>query len=339
MDNEQKIKILLAEDDFSQRMLVRMTLEGEGYEVIEAENGMEALVRLEEHSENMDLRMLVTDLSMPEMDGFELIKTVRSQDLHYTYIIVLTGQDNDESLVKALSLGADDFLTKPVRLEELKLRLQGGLRLLRLESQEELIFSMAKMAEYRSDETGYHLERVRHYTRLLARDLAANEPKFGLTIQMADELSRVSPLHDIGKVAIADNILHKPGKLSHDEFEIMKSHARIGGDLLQDIYKKTGSPYLKLGYEIALFHHEKYNGKGYPMGLHGDDIPVGARIMTLADIYDAMTSKRCYKDAFPHDKVKKIILQERGEHLDPRVVDSFIRQEELFLAIKERYRD
>ena len=334
-----KNKILIAEDDPAQRMLLKMTLEGEGYEVHEAGNGVEALARLDEHSEYLNLRLLITDLSMPETDGFELIRTIREKEVHYTYIIVLTSNDDDESLVKALSLGADDFLTKPVKPEELKLRLLGGLRLLRLESQEELIFSMAKMAEYRSDETGYHLERVQRYTQLLARDLVDNAPEFNLTIQLADEIARVSFLHDIGKVAIADNILHKPGRLTDEEFEIMKSYARIGGDLLQDIYKKTGSSYLKLAYEIALCHHEKFNGKGYPQGLKGDKIPAAARIMTLADIYDAMTSKRCYKDAFSHEKVKKIILEEKGEHLDPQVVDAFLRQEDIMLTIRERFQD
>lgn len=339
MSNGQKNKILIAEDDLAQRMLLRMTLEGEGYEVIEAENGLEALARLDEHSEYLNLRLLITDLSMPEMNGFGLIRTIRDREVHYTYIIVLTSNDDEGSLVKALSLGADDFLTKPVKPEELKLRLQGGLRLLRLESQEELIFSMAKMAEYRSDETGYHLERVQHYTRLLAKDLVDNAPEFGLTIQLADEIARVSPLHDIGKIAITDNILHKPGRLTSEEFEIMKTHAQIGGDLLHDIFNKTGSSYMKLAYEIALCHHEKYNGKGYPVGLEGDEIPVAARIMALADIYDAMSSKRCYKEGFSHEKIKKIILEEKGEHLDPRVVDAFLRQEDLVLTIREKYQD
>jgi len=333
----EKTKILLVEDDLSQRLLLRMTLEKMGYEVVEAENGVQAIVQLEAHSERLDMRIMITDLSMPEMDGFELIKTIRAQEVHYTYIIVLTSQNDNVSLMKALSLGADDFLVKPVQPEELKLRLQGCQRLLRLESQEELIFSLANMAEYRSHETGHHLKRVQHYTRILAKDLAANVPEFSLSIQLADEIARVSPLHDIGKIAISDNILHKPGKLTAQEFEIMKTHAQVGGNLLYDIFKKTGSPYLKIAYEIAFYHHEKYNGLGYPEGLRGDDIPVPARIMALADVYDALCTNRCYKDAFPYEKVRKIILEEKGEHFDPRVVESFLRQEELFLEIKEKY--
>ena len=337
MRKREKIKILLVEDDISQRMLLRMTLENIGYEVLEAENGIQAIAQLEAHSEQLDMRIMITDLSMPEMNGFELIKTIRDQEVHYTYIIVLTSQNDNDSLIKALSLGADDFLTKPVQPEELKLRLQGCLRLLRLESQEELIFSMANMAEYRSNETGHHLKRVQHYTRILARDLAANVPEFDLSIQLADEIARVSPLHDIGKIAIADNILHKPGKLTDEEFEIMKTHARIGGNLLYDIYKKTRSPYLKLAYEIALYHHEKYNGAGYPEGLKGNDIPIAARIMALADVYDALGSHRCYKDAFPYEKVKRIIVEEKGEHFDPHVVESFLRREKRFLEVKKEY--
>ena len=211
-------------------------------------------------------------------------------------------------MVKALSLGADDYLAKPVMPEELRLRLESGIRLLRLEIQEDLILSMAKLAEYRSDETGYHLERVQHFTRTLARDLAQKHPQLGISGQMAEEFARVSPLHDIG-----------------------------GGQLLKDIHSKSGSLYLKIGYEVAMYHHEKYNGKGYPEGLKGEDIPVAARIVALADMYDAMTSERCYKQAFSHEKAKQIIIAERGEHLDPKMVDSFLAQEEVWLAIFARF--
>ena len=165
----------------------------------------------------------------------------------------------------------------------------------------------------------------------------ANCRELSLTVPFADEIALVTPLHDIGKVAIPDNILHKPGSLAADEFEVMKTHAVIGGKMLLDIYSRTGSHYLKTASDVAMFHHEKYNGKGYPQGLAGEEIPICARIMALADIYDAMTSVRCYKDAYPHAKVREVILEERGEHLDPVVVDSFLRQENEWLTIKDRY--
>ncbi len=327
-------QVLLVDDDAAQRMLLQITLQREGYTILEAANGREAL---EVYEQNPDLRLIITDLSMPEMDGFALIQAIREQQLRYTYLIVLTSAGDKQSLVKALSMGADDFLNKPAMPEELKLRTSSGFRLLQLEGIEELIFSMAKLSEYRSEETGCHLERVQHYTRLLARDLAENCPEMGITPPLAEEIARVSPLHDIGKVAIADAILHKPGRLTAAEYDEIKTHAVIGGELLQEIYKKTGSHTMKAAYEIAAYHHEHFNGAGYPEGLKGDDIPASARIMALADIYDALTSERSYKKALSHEAAKELILVERGKQLDPMVIDAFLRQENVWQTIRERF--
>ncbi len=337
MDISQTMsKVIVIDDDMSQRMILRMSLELDGYSVVEAENGFEAMEIL---STDPDIRLMLTDLAMPKMDGYELIKTVREKELRYTYIIVLTSMEDRESLLKALAVGADDYLTKPVFPDELKLRLRGGTRLLKLESQEELIFSMAKLAESRSHETGYHLERVQHYTRILAKELSKNCPELNLSLSTADEFARVSTLHDIGKVAIPDEILHKPGQLTSEELDIMRKHAGTGGRLLIEIFQKTGSPYLWFAYEIAMFHHEKWDGTGYPNGYSGEDIPLSARIMSLADVYDALTSDRCYKHAFPHDKARSIIMYERGKHFDPRVVDAFLRQERQCLSVKHKFQD
>lgn len=329
-------KVLVTDDDMVQRLIVRKSLEEEGYQVIEAEDGAKALSIL---SEEPDIRLLLTDLAMPNMDGYELIRVARKKELRYIYIIVLTSMDNRQSLVRALSDGADDYLIKPVYPPELKLRLRGGQRLLKLESQEELIFSMAKLSEYRSEETGYHLERVYHYTRLLARDVCKRHPEFGISLGLADEIARVSPLHDLGKVAIPDNILHKPGKLTAEEFEIMKTHTTIGANLIKEIYDKTGSTYLWLAYEIAMNHHERWNGLGYPGALKAEQIPISALIMSIADVYDALTSHRSYKKAFSHDTAKKMILEEKGKHFCPSVVDAFLRQEDAWVAVKERFKD
>ncbi|MEE4242112.1 MAG: HD domain-containing phosphohydrolase [Desulfopila sp.] len=329
-------KILVVDDDPSQRLLLKMCLQKDNYSVTEAAHGAEAYTLLEK---DPDIRLVVTDLDMPVMNGFDLIAKVRDSDLRYRYIIVLTSAEDKGSLLRALSSGADDYISKPVQPDEIRLRVEGGIRLLRLEIQEELIMSMAKLAEYRSDETGYHLERVQYYTRTLGRDLCEKHPELKITQQLAEEFSRVSPLHDIGKVAIPDSILHKPGKLSGEEFNIMKNHATIGGQLLKDIFTKTGSLYLKIAYQAAMYHHEKYNGKGYPTGLKGENIPVVARVVALADMYDAMTSERCYKKAFSHKAAKKIIVEERGEHLDPKMVDSFLAREKEWLSIRERFKD
>ena len=327
-------RILLVEDEITQRRLLRAKLEKEGYAVLEAENGEEGLHLC---LDNPDIRLVITDLMMPVMDGFGFIEGVRRRETHYTYIIVLTALDDKQSIVRALSLGADDYLSKPVFQDELNLRLAGGLRLLRLEGHEELIFSLTKLAAYRSGETGAHLHRVREYCLILGMDLLLNEPEAGLSRSTVEEIAKVCPLHDIGKVGIPDSILHKPAKLTAQEFELMKTHAEIGGRLLQEVYEQTGSFYLQLAYEIAMYHHERWNGTGYPAGLKGGAIPLAARMMALADVFDALVSRRSYKEPMVYKEVKEIILAGRGEHFDPAVVDAFLRTEAQWLAVVDRY--
>lgn len=329
-------KILIVEDDASQRLFFKMALETYNYEIFEAENGKEAYKIL---SQNTDIRLVLTDIKMPEMDGFELIQKIREEERRYTYILVASAAGDKESILKALDLGANDFLSKPVVPKELQLRLEGASRLLRLESQDEFILSMAKMAEYRSNETGYHLERVKAYTKILADDLAEKKPEICVSGQFAEEIARVSPLHDIGKVAIPDKILHKHAALTVDEFEVMKSHTSLGGELLLELYEKTGADYLKVAYDIAMFHHERYDGNGYPHGLQGKEIPMAARIMAVADVYDAMISVRCYKKSYKHDFVRSEIVGGKGRQFDPVVVDSFLGQQELWLTVATRYDD
>ncbi len=328
-------RILIVDDALDQRFLLKAVLQKECHDVIEAGNGAEAL---EICQNNSDIRIVVTDINMPVMDGYELIKVLRQQS-HYIYIIAITSGDGRESVIKALSAGADDFLSKPVVPEELNLRIRGGQRVISLESQDELIFSMAKLSDYRSLETGKHLERVRAYTYEIGMVMVAHNPGSKFTKQMAEEISKVSPLHDIGKVGIEDRILTKPGRLTYEEFEIMKTHSKIGGDLISDIYLKTGSPFLRLAFELTMYHHEKWDGTGYPAGLSGRGIPIAARIMALADVYDALTSKRVYKDAFDHEKAKRIIIEEKGSHFDPDLVDIFLAIEDRFLSLKQDLSD
>ncbi len=327
-------KVLVVEDEQTQRRLLQAKLEKEGYQVVLAADGQQGL---QAFLDDPEIRLVITDLSMPIMDGFGLIEALRSNESRYTYIIVLTGLEDKTSLVRALALGADDYLSKPVLQDELSLRLLGGRRLLRIEGQDEIIMAMVKMAGARSGETGAHLDRVRAYTLILARDMAATQPELDLNQNRAEDIARVSPLHDIGKVAITDLILHKPGRLTEDEMEQMKNHTVIGGTLLKDIYERTGSSYLLLAYQVAQYHHERWTGGGYPEGLTGEDIPLAARIVALADVFDALTTRRCYKDAFLYEKAKAIVLEERGRHFDPMVVDAYLRHEEEWLEVMNRY--
>ncbi len=327
--------VLVVEDEISQRMLLRNLLEEMNINVIEAANGREALEILKRKA---DISLVLTDLTMPELDGFELIKEIRAKELSYTYIIVITARRDRKALIKALSLGADDYVSKPVFPEELALRIKDGQRLQRLTSHEYLILSMAKLAEYRSPETGYHVERVRAYCQVLGLYLSENYQNL-ITNSMAQEVARLSVLHDIGKVTVPDHILHKPGPLTKQEFEIIKKHTVNGGKIIKELYNSQKLQYLKLAYEIVMYHHERYDGKGYPAKLKGEEIPLSARIVSLADVYDAITSKRCYKDAATHEKAKEIIVAEKGKQFDPKVVDAFLAIEDKFIEIAKKYKD
>ena len=328
-----KTKVLVVEDEKSQRRLLQIKLEKEGYQVTQAADGQ---LGLQAFLDDPEIRLVITDLSMPNMDGFELIEALRSHESRYTYIIVLTSHNDKASLIKALSLGADDYLSKPVSQSELSLRLVSGRRLLRIEGQDEIIMAMVTMAGARSGETGLHLDRVRAYTKILASDLATTSPELNLSLSQVEDIARVSPLHDIGKVAISDLILNKPGRLTEEEMKQMKCHTIIGGSLLKDIYTRVGSSYLHLAYQVAQYHHERWAGDGYPEGLTGKSIPLAARIVALADVFDALTTRRCYKDAFTYKKSKAIIIEDRGRHFDPMVVDAYLRNEEEWMHVMSR---
>ena len=325
--------VLVVDDAAFDRMLLEKKLSSWGYRVYTAENGQSGLDIVKSRSPEF----IITDLKMPVMDGMEFIRAVRRLDIHHTYIIVLSSSDGKASVVDALGAGADDYLTKPFHSDELHTRLQAGQRLLRLHSQDLLIFSMAKLADYRSKETGYHLERIQHFTEVLARQYMHDHG--GINVQFITLLHTLSSLHDIGKVAIPDAILNKPGKLTEQEFERIKEHAQIGGKMLDEIYASTGSEQIRMARDLVLYHHERFDGTGYPEGLSGQNIPLSARIIALADVYDALTSARCYKPAFSFEKSESIIVSEKGYHFDPQVVECFENCRLKFREIADNLRD
>ena len=201
------------------------------------------------------------------------------------------------------------------------------------------ILALSKLAEYRDDETGDHLERMREYTKLIAKEMAKKPNYIGyITNGYIDDIYHSSILHDIGKVGVPDNILLKPGKLTDDEFEIIKRHSLFGGDVLKDINAQVeGQTFLTLGKEIAYYHHERWDGTGYPQGLIGEQIPLSARIVALPDVYDALTSHRAYKIRNTPEEAKDIIIRARGKHFDPDVVDSFIACENDFKIVYKEF--
>lgn len=328
---------LIIEDEETQRHLLQNQIEKLDFRVLVAENGQKGLELWVEQM--AAIRIVITDLDMPLVDGYEVIRAIRDQESYYTYIMVLTMNDNKESVIKALERGADDFVTKPILKEELALRLRAAQRILRLQDHHDLIAGLAELASERSGETGVHLQRTRQYCRILATDLIENSSQYHLSPQIADDIANISVLHDIGKQGIPDGLLNKRGRYSPKEFEIIKDHTTIGGDLLMKLYRKTGSAFLLLGHEIAMFHHERWDGMGYPKGLKGEEIPLSARIMCFADVFDALLSKRPYKDPLSLAHAENYIQEEQGKHFDPLIIDSYLRNRDRFMQIHNTIRE
>lgn len=328
------MKILIVDDDVISRELLRNVLEESGYTVMMAEDGQRAL----EIFESERIRFVITDWEMPEMSGLDLCRQIRRRSHHgYCYVMLLTSRGQSGEIVEGMSSGADDFIVKPFNGPELLVRIRAGERILSLETRELLIFSLAKLAESRDPETGRHLERVQNYARLLARELARTPKHAGvIDDEFVHLVYQTSPLHDIGKVGIPDSILLKPGRYSDDEFELMKAHTTIGAETLDAaLAQNPNARFLQVAREIAAAHHERYDGRGYPLGLSADEIPLSARIVAVADVYDALTSKRVYKDAFAHHVARNIILKDSGTHFDPDVVDAFLAVEAEFMEIRD----
>lgn len=334
----QNLQILIAEDDPTSAMILEGFLQELGYEVTVTQNGREAYESLRRN----DFRILVSDWEMPEMDGPELCRKIRQRSGGaYVYIILLTGVTGAQRLVEGLESGADDFLNKPFNPQELRVRMAVAERIASMESRDLVIFSLAKLAESRDPETGAHLERVREYVRMLATELESH-PRYRKQVD-ADFIRLIyltSPLHDIGKVGIPDQVLLKPGKLTYEEMECMKQHTVVGATTLDAaIGAHPCAEFLQMARDIAWTHHERFDGAGYPRRLSGAEIPLCGRIMSVADVYDALTTRRVYKPAYDHATAKAILLEGRGTQFDPDVVDAFLRCEVGFLKTKELLED
>jgi len=353
-------KHILVVDDLPENSIVLQSfLSPMGYLIESASDGETALQMVADNPPDV----ILLDLMMPGMDGFEVCRRLKQDpDTHHIPVIIVTGMSDRDSNVRAVEAGADDFLIKPFDRILLEARIKSSAKGKLLHdqlihykqdlerkveertqqvvlTQQVTVFSLAKLAESRDNETGDHLERMRSYARILSEEFADMEKYQGkLHDNFVDEIYQSTPLHDIGKVGIPDRILLKPGKLTPEEFGIMKHHSQIGGDTLKAADAEAGrDSFLAMGRDIAYYHHEKWDGSGYPFGLSGTDIPLAARIAALADVYDALSSKRPYKEPFSHEKSKAIILEGRGSHFDPDVVDAFLAREEQFLDIRHSF--
>lgn len=358
MDRQKTIMIV---DDTEMNIVILVEALQDDYELIVAINGLDAIELLEEQKPDL----ILLDIMMPEIDGYEVLKKLKGDpNLEHIPVILLSAITDSDSKNKGFSLGAVDYVTKPFEIIEVKARVRTQIRLeearLVLESQnivlEEMvkertrliertnfatIYCLAALAETRDPETGEHIKRTQKYIKELALELSAKEEyKDVLTREYIELLYKSAPLHDIGKVGIKDSILLKPGKLTEEEFEEMKNHTTYGGESLMVGIKELGEEsFLTLAKEIALTHHEKWDGSGYPRGLSKKEIPISGRLMALSDVYDALISKRVYKEAFTHEEAKNIILEGRGIHFDPDIVDAFIKRESKFIEIMDGFKD
>jgi len=353
---------VLIVDDTPENLTLMNGLLKDHYRTKIAINGARALKIVSESPPDL----VLLDIMMPGMDGYEVCRRLKADaKTSHIPVIFLTAKTEIEDEQKGFDAGAVDYIAKPISPPIVMARVATQLTLkaaadfLRdkntfLETevqkrtrevqvvQDVTIMAMASLAETRDNETGNHLRRTQNYVRLLAQKLQSNSRFDGqLDDATIDMLYKSAPLHDIGKVGIPDAILLKPGKLTPEEFEIMKTHTTLGRNAIMEAEKLIDAPstFLRLARDIAHYHQEKWDGSGYPEGLKGEDIPLSARLMALADVYDALISRRVYKPPFPHEKAVAIITEGRGKHFDPIMVDAFLVIQDDFHAIAERYTD
>lgn len=343
------IKVLAVDDqEFNLDLIELAFMEMSQVKIERAVNGREALAILESDSA---YSVILLDLAMPVMNGFETLLHLKAHPI-WSQIPTIVVTANSEEKHKALREGASDFLSKPIDVEELKLRtinyakikeyqdnleekvclrtaeLEEALNLAK-KTEYEISARLGKASEYRDMETGMHIKRMSHYSAKLAQ-------LYGLPDEEVELVLYASPLHDIGKVAIPDQILLKPGRFTPEEFEIMKLHATLGGKMLET---DGHYPVIEAGRIIALQHHEKMDGTGYPEGLSGEEIHMHARIVAIADVFDALSSERVYKKAFSIEKTVEIIQEGSGSHFDEVLVNLFVSNLDEFLKIKEAFPD
>jgi len=327
----RKAKILVVDDIIKNVQLLMATLQDVGYELGYAHDGYEALKFLE----NSSYDLILLDVMMPGIDGFETCRRIKSNPKTSDIpVIFLTAKTEDSDMIEGFDVGGVDYVTKPFNKTILLRRVKTHIENKMLNdkeieaTQKEIIFTMGAIGETRSKETGNHVKRVAEYSKLLAT-------LYGLDEEEAELIKMASPMHDIGKVGIPDNILNKPGKFELDEWNIMKTHAELGYEML----RHSQRPILKAAAIIANEHHEKIDGTGYPQGLKGEDIHIYGRITAVADVFDALGSDRVYKKAWELDRILELFKQDSGTHFDAKIVTLFLDNLELFLEIRKQFMD
>lgn len=340
MDKE---RILIVDDEEVNRTILEVMF-GETYEVVQGENGQEAVEQLEE---NPNFALILLDVIMPVMDGFAVLEYMKQKELiEKIPVILITSETVRDSEDKAYSYGIADVIHKPFypdivkrrsknlielyqnkanmekRLKEQEIAILAQEKKIR-ENNEFLIEALSSVVEFRSSESGDHVRRIKYFTRVLLKYLAKYFPEYNITPLQVEEITKASTLHDVGKIGIPDAILLKPGRLTPEEFEVMKTHTTIGCDMLETFKRGVEDEFYKYCYEICRYHHERWDGNGYPDHLKGSEIPISAQIVSIADVYDALISVRVYKDSYSHAKAYEMIMNGECGQFSPDILECF----------------
>ncbi len=340
MDRQQ---VLIVDDEEVNRVILKQIFEDE-FDTLEAADGQNAIYQIEN---NKNIALILLDVIMPVMDGFKVLEYMKEHELiEKIPVILITGESVKDSEDKAYSFGVADVMHKPFYPHIVRRRSKNIIELyqnkhnmeLRLKEQEEAIMAKEKeirqnnefmidalssVVEFRSAETGEHVRRIKYFTRIMLKYLAKYFPKYGLTSNQIDEIARASALHDIGKIGIPDSILLKPGRLTPEEFEIMKTHTTIGCDILENFRENQSREFYRYCYDICRYHHERWDGNGYPDHLVGDEIPISAQIVAIADVYDALVSPRVYKSVYANNIAFDMIMNGECGQFSPDVLECF----------------
>lgn len=335
----EKPSVLIVDDSEMNRIILNEMLKDE-YRVLEADNGRTALDLVDRYGDELSLVLL--DIIMPGMNGFEVLGELSRRTVADSLpVIMISSEDSDDVVLRAYELGASDYINRPFNARVVRRRVSNTIRLYakqrrltsllsqqyneRVKNSRMLIDIMAGVMELRNGESGLHVTHIEKLTELLLGCLVHRSDKFPLDNEQRSTIAMVSALHDIGKMSIDDAILNKPGRLTSEEFEIMKTHTTLGADMLFELgHQHAGNSLLEYAYQIARWHHERWDGKGYPDGLKGDEIPIAAQVVSVADVYDALTSVRVYKDAIPHQEAIQMILDGKCGEFNPLLLDCLL---------------
>ncbi|WP_345891690.1 HD-GYP domain-containing protein [Ruminococcus sp. OA3] len=345
---------ILIVDDIEINRVILCGLFEHDFRLLEAENGDQALTLARKYHERMAIILL--DLNMPVKDGYQVMTELKKDGLLSELpVIIITAEDSSENEVKAFDLGASDIIMKPFEPHVVKRRVQNVIELnhrklyqeqiieeqavkLR-ESNTVMVDALSSIIEYRSLETGQHIQRIRLFTRTLLQEVTRHCTDLGLNTKDIDIIASASSMHDIGKIAIPDSILNKPGRLADEEFEVMKTHTTKGCEMLKTLKRVGDEKYLQYAYNICRYHHERWDGKGYPDGLTSDQIPVCAQVVGIADCYDALTMDRVYRKALPEEQAFHMILNGECGTFSPRLLESFRSVRTEFAHLANEYAD